>query len=94
MSAPGAILPALQRDMLDDPADLAIIKAIIGLGHTLGLRVLAEGVETDEEYRAVRTGGCDEMQGYAFARPMPADQLATWLEERKGKIEPTWLRVV
>jgi diguanylate cyclase (GGDEF)-like protein len=82
------------RDMLDDPADLAIIKAIIGLGHTLGLRVLAEGVETDEEYRALRTGGCDEMQGYAFARPMPADQLATWLEERKGKTEPVLLRVV
>lgn len=69
------------RDMLRDPADLAIIKAIIGLGHTLGMRVLAEGVENEEEFRALRAGGCDEMQGYAFARPMAAGQLARWLLE-------------
>ena len=65
--------------MLDDPADLAITQAIIGLGHTLGLRVVAEGVEIEGEAALLRAAGCDELQGYLFARPMPADALPAWL---------------
>jgi diguanylate cyclase (GGDEF)-like protein/PAS domain S-box-containing protein len=67
------------RDMLDDPRDLAIIKAIIGLGHTLGLKVVAEGVERELEVQALRAAGCDELQGYHFARPMAADTATAWL---------------
>ncbi|RZS58134.1 EAL domain-containing protein [Sphaerotilus mobilis] len=67
------------RDMLDDPRDLAIVKAIIGLGHTLDLRVVAEGVEGELEAQALRAAGCDELQGYHYARPMPAEALADWL---------------
>jgi len=66
------------RDMLDDPNDLAITKAIIGLGHTLGLRVVAEGVEHAEEMRVLYAAGCDELQGYLFARPMPAEAFERW----------------
>ncbi|TLD44500.1 MAG: putative signaling protein [Accumulibacter sp.] len=65
-------------DMLDDPNDLAITKAVIGLGHTLGLRVVAEGVEQAEEMRVLAAAGCDELQGYLFGKPMPADEFALW----------------
>ncbi|RKP46543.1 EAL domain-containing protein [Pararobbsia silviterrae] len=67
------------HDMLDDPTDLAITRAIIGLGHTLGLRVVAEGVETQQEVSILRDAGCDELQGYFFAKPLHAAQLAAWV---------------
>ncbi len=50
----------------------AIIQAIVTLGHALGMKVLAEGVETDEQRVLLRLAGCDEMQGYLFAKPHPA----------------------
>ncbi len=70
------------RDILVDPADWAITQAIIGLGHTLGLRVVAEGVERDEEAEWLRDAGCDELQGYLFSRPMAADAVPAWLVGR------------
>jgi diguanylate cyclase (GGDEF)-like protein/PAS domain S-box-containing protein len=69
------------RDMLDDAADGAITRAIIGLGHTLGLRVVAEGVETAQVAQALRGAQCDELQGFHFARPLAAPALALWLRE-------------
>jgi diguanylate cyclase (GGDEF)-like protein/PAS domain S-box-containing protein len=56
--------------------DATIAQAIISLGHGLGLRVLAEGVETVEQLEFMRAHGCDECQGYLFARPQPAAALA------------------
>lgn len=70
------------HDLLTDPTDLAIIRAIIALGHTLGLVVVAEGVEQAEEVEKLSAMGCDELQGYHFARPMPADMLERWLRDR------------
>jgi len=52
------------HDMLDDPTNLAITRAIIGLGHTLGLKVVAEGVETRQEVEILCGEGCDEFQGF------------------------------
>jgi len=69
------------RDMLDDPADMAIVRAIVVLGHTLGLRVVAEGVEQIEQAEQLKQLGCDELQGYYFARPLTAQVLAQWLTE-------------
>ena len=67
------------RDMLDDTNDLAITRAIIGLGHTLGLKVVAEGVEHIEEKQMLAAAGCDELQGYLFSRPLPEDEFVRWV---------------
>lgn len=53
----------------------AIIQSIVTLGHALGMKVLAEGVENDEQRVLLRLAGCDEMQGYLFGRPVPAAEI-------------------
>jgi diguanylate cyclase (GGDEF)-like protein len=67
-------------DMLDNPAHNAIVRSIVDLGHNLALRVVGEGVETDDVLALLRDTGCDVAQGYFFARPMPATHLREWLE--------------
>ncbi|MGV8862889.1 MAG: bifunctional diguanylate cyclase/phosphodiesterase [Pseudomonas sp.] len=69
------------QDMLTDPDGASIVKAIIQLGHTLQLTVIAEGVEIDAQLSFLDESGCDEAQGYLFSRPVPADQLARLLEK-------------
>ena len=64
--------------MLSDPKDYAITQAIIGLGHTLGLKVVGEGVEMIEQRLALASAGCDELQGYYVSRPLAADELVRW----------------
>ena len=59
----------------DDPEDTAIVTAIISLARALGLRVVAEGVETERQLAELRRLGCDRAQGFMFARPRPAGLL-------------------
>jgi diguanylate cyclase (GGDEF)-like protein len=59
-------------------ADTKVVEAIIALGKAMGLELVAEGVENAKHYRAVRRLGCDLAQGYFIAKPMPADELASW----------------
>jgi len=66
------------QNIHNSPQNLAVTKAIIGLGHTLGLSVTAEGVESAADAEVLRQAGCDELQGFYFARPMPPAQLAAW----------------
>ena len=66
-------------DMLVNPAHAAIVRSIVDLGHNLGLRVVGEGVETQEIWDILRASGCDSAQGYLLARPMPVEKLAGWL---------------
>lgn len=68
-------------DMIADSADMAITRAVAGLGRTLGLRVVAEGVEHIEELKALQEIGCDEVQGYLISRPLPAHEFASWLAD-------------
>ncbi|MBL8534798.1 MAG: EAL domain-containing protein, partial [Betaproteobacteria bacterium] len=68
----------------EDPEDAAIAVAIIGLAKTLGLRTLAEGIETQEQLEFLRRHGCDEGQGFLLARPMPPDMVPTWLHSVRG----------
>ncbi|MEE4638086.1 MAG: EAL domain-containing protein [Wenzhouxiangella sp.] len=67
------------RDMLDDPEDLAILVGIMGLARAFGRGVVAEGIETEEEGRMLLRLGCEEGQGYAIARPMPAEEFPKWV---------------
>jgi EAL domain-containing protein (putative c-di-GMP-specific phosphodiesterase class I) len=67
--------------MTDKPSDAAIVAAVVGLGHELGMKVLAEGVETDEQLAMLRGHGCDELQGYFFGRPLPPDEAAALIRE-------------
>jgi len=64
---------------LSDPdANTKVVEAIIALGKAMDLEVVAEGIETDHQYAIVRRLGCDLVQGYFIARPMPPEQLCTW----------------
>jgi EAL domain-containing protein (putative c-di-GMP-specific phosphodiesterase class I) len=67
------------RNLETSPGDTAIVRAITSLGHDLGLDVTAEGVETPEQLTTVRALGCDEVQGFHFAKPMPDDQLRNFV---------------
>jgi diguanylate cyclase (GGDEF)-like protein/PAS domain S-box-containing protein len=61
------------RDLTTDPDDAAITKTIISMAHDLGHKVIAEGVETEEQKSFLQLHHCDEMQGYLFSRPVPAE---------------------
>ncbi|RZA32822.1 MAG: EAL domain-containing protein, partial [Lysobacteraceae bacterium] len=66
-------------DLADSPDDQAIAMAVISLGHKLNLRVIAEGVETEQQRDFLRANDCDEMQGYLFSRPVPPERIAQLL---------------
>jgi diguanylate cyclase (GGDEF)-like protein len=68
--------------MLDDERASALVASSIHLGHSMGLRIVAEGVETGEVLEQLSLFGCDIAQGYFFSRPVPAAALETWLAER------------
>jgi diguanylate cyclase (GGDEF)-like protein len=74
---------AFVRDVLSCSADQAIAAAIVDLAHALGLRVVAEGIETNEQLVFMRKLGCDGAQGYLIGRPMPADACATWIRDTR-----------
>ena len=70
------------RDLAEESDSAAIVKAIIQLGHTLQLSVIAEGVETDAQLAFLRNNGCDEAQGYYFSRPVAAAEFVQLLESK------------
>ncbi|HYC46064.1 MAG TPA: EAL domain-containing protein [Burkholderiales bacterium] len=78
----------IDRSFIDeittDVDDATITRAVIGMAHNLGLKVVAEGVETEAQIAFLSANGCDEAQGYYFARPQPAGQLAKLLQEARS----------
>jgi diguanylate cyclase (GGDEF)-like protein len=75
------------QGMVTDLGDLAIVRAIIDLGHSLGLRVIAEGVEEEAGRDALRSMRCDGVQGFLLSRPLPLDRFEAWLASRTVPVE-------
>ncbi|MGA8005201.1 MAG: EAL domain-containing protein, partial [Burkholderiales bacterium] len=73
------------RGVTSDPNDAAIALSVIGIGRSLGLRVTAEGVETEGQLEFLRANRCDEIQGFHFARPMDAAATAEFLRRRRRR---------
>ncbi|GAB3183074.1 bifunctional diguanylate cyclase/phosphodiesterase [Hydrogenophaga aquatica] len=73
------------QDVTNDPEDASIVAAIVRMAHSLGLKVIAEGVETQAQLDFLRDQGCDEMQGYYLARPLPPNDFEAWL---RGRLSP------
>jgi len=74
------------RNITTDPDDAAITNAVIELSHGLKLKVIAEGVETEEQRAFLRAHGCDEMQGYLFSRPVPAEEMAALMVANRQQL--------
>jgi EAL domain-containing protein (putative c-di-GMP-specific phosphodiesterase class I) len=68
------------RDIGADPNDAIIARAVISLGHSLGMSVIAEGVSNREQLAFLKENGCDEMQGFLFSMPIPIDELDALLK--------------
>ncbi len=75
-------------DLLIKPAAAAISSSVIALAHRMGLKVVAEGVETAEQLTFLERHHCDEMQGYYFSKPLPADELAALLRSGRRLASP------
>ena len=76
------------RDMLTEPKVAAIVRSVIALGQSLGFKIVAEGVETAAQHAYLRRYQCDEMQGYYFSKPLPADEFAILLREERRLAAP------
>ncbi len=68
------------RDVLMDANDATIARTVIALGQSMGLNVIAEGVETEGQHDFLRAHGCDAFQGYLFSRPLPLDEFERFLD--------------
>ena len=71
------------RNIGIDPGDEAIIRATIDMAHNLGLKVIAEGVETEDHLKFLRAHQCEQLQGFLFSRPLPARNFEKLLSERE-----------
>ena len=76
------------RDLESDPDDAAIVRAIIQMAHSLKLKTIAEGVENDALTSLLRLFNCDEIQGFGFARPLPAAELEAFVRAHQSALVP------
>jgi len=79
---------SLVWNMAADPNDRAVVEAIIAMAHKLGIKTIAEGVETAEQRGLLAAAGCDYGQGFLFARPMPAEEMTLLLARRAADSPP------
>lgn len=76
------------RNALSNPGDRTITKTIITLGHSLGLKVIAEGVETQDHENFLKEEGCDEVQGFKYSKPIPADKMWDFARHMAAEFRP------
>jgi EAL domain-containing protein (putative c-di-GMP-specific phosphodiesterase class I) len=67
-------------NMANDENDAMIVRSTIDLGHNLGCKLVAEGIENQETWKMLSTLGCDDAQGFFVSPPLPPEELAVWLE--------------
>ena len=79
---------SLVRTALGDGDERALLEGSIGLGRRLGLRLVGEGIEDEATLRWLRDEGCDLAQGFLLARPMPAEDLSSWLASATFRLRP------
>lgn len=75
------------RNALNNADDAAIAKTIISLGHSLNLKVIAEGVETREHQQFLQDEGCDEVQGFRYSKPVPEDEFWQFVQNYNGDLD-------
>jgi diguanylate cyclase (GGDEF)-like protein len=74
------------RHLESEPINVEIVRAIAALGKSMSMELVAEGVETEEELALVQSNGCEFVQGYRYSKPLPPDQLESWIRERELRI--------
>jgi EAL domain-containing protein (putative c-di-GMP-specific phosphodiesterase class I) len=74
------------RNLAQDQDDMALCEAIIVMAHKLGLKVIAEGVETVQQRDILNKAGCDYAQGYFYSRPIPPEEFEKWLQDRRKSL--------
>lgn len=72
------------KDLLGDKKNLAIVRAIVGLGTSFGITTTAEGVETEDQRSCLDREGCTEVQGYLYSRPLPANEIGSLIEKHSA----------
>jgi EAL domain-containing protein (putative c-di-GMP-specific phosphodiesterase class I) len=77
---------AFVQHMAEDQVDRAIVRSTVNLAHSMGMRVVAEGVEDQATWDVLVALGCDIAQGYYLSRPVSAQDLERWLDERKEAV--------
>jgi len=80
------------RSLTDDSGSLEIASAVIALAHSLDIRVVAEGVETEAQWRLLRDQGCDEVQGFFFSLPLTAEGCGHLVFEHRESLSPAGTR--
>ena len=76
------------KNLENDADGAALCESIIMMAHKLGIQVIAEGVETTQQYDLLRAWGCDYAQGFLFSKPIPAGEFETWVTERTVEVSP------
>jgi EAL domain-containing protein (putative c-di-GMP-specific phosphodiesterase class I) len=74
--------------MTSSTSDAVIVRSAVDLGRNLGLRVVAEGVEDLRTWRELEALGCNAIQGYYVSRPVPAEELISWLDQQAAALQP------
>ena len=72
------------RDIPSDKDDMAIAEAVIAMGQALGMQVIAEGVETEDQAEFLRDRGCGQAQGFLYSRPLKPAEFEEWMGPEKG----------